>query len=169
MESCLEESCDMFKISVVCMLLIGVIILGVRYYIVPKAISNDWRLVDFESIKLPSSPNFYLSCPKDFCPSTIDFAISPVFDVSVVKLQQRFDKMLAKQERIQLLDSTNGGLKRVYVQKSALWNFPDFINVEFVAINDKHSSIALFSQSRFGYSDLGVNKKRIINWLTQLK
>ncbi len=55
-----------------------------------------------------------------------------------------------------------------YVQRTALLGFPDTIVVRFVAVGAERSSIALYSRSKFGYSDLGANKARLERWLAAL-
>ena len=55
-----------------------------------------------------------------------------------------------------------------YVQTSALFAFPDYISVKFIEIDANTSTLAVFSRSRLGKNDLGVNKKRVTAWLDQL-
>ena len=50
-----------------------------------------------------------------------------------------------------------------YVQRSALWGFPDIVSARAVADADG-ARLALWSRSRFGYSDLGVNAARVARW-----
>jgi len=76
--------------------------------------------------------------------------------------------MIAKQPRVTELASKENGKQRMYVQLSAFWHFPDFIDVKFISLGSNRSSIAVYSRSRFGYSDFGVNKKRVKTWLLAL-
>jgi hypothetical protein len=55
-----------------------------------------------------------------------------------------------------------------YVQTSGLFGFPDYVSVKFIEIDAANSTLAIFSRSRLGKSDLGVNKKRVEAWLDQL-
>lgn len=54
-----------------------------------------------------------------------------------------------------------------FVQRSALWGFPDFITVE-VLPTATGSTLRIWSRSRFGYSDMGVNAARLERWLGQV-
>ena len=56
-----------------------------------------------------------------------------------------------------------------YVQTSGLFGFPDYVSVKFIEIDAANSTLAIFSRSRLGKSDLGVNKKRVEAWLGQLR
>ena len=55
------------------------------------------------------------------------------------------------------------------MQTSSLFGFPDYVSVKFIEIDAANSTLAIFSRSRLGQSDLGVNKKRVEAWLGQLK
>ncbi len=52
-----------------------------------------------------------------------------------------------------------------YVQTSGLFGFPDYVSVRFIELDAGRSTLAVFSRSRLGQSDLGVNKKRVERWL----
>ena len=51
-----------------------------------------------------------------------------------------------------------------YVQRSATMSFPDTINVRFIALSDSTSTLAIYSRSQLGHSDIGVNLARIRLW-----
>lgn len=56
-----------------------------------------------------------------------------------------------------------------YVTRSRLWGFPDFTTV-FVtpAAEGAPATLTLWARARFGQSDLGVNRTRVIEWLSAL-
>jgi len=54
------------------------------------------------------------------------------------------------------------------VQRSALFRFPDTVSIEVIPLGDSRSTLAIYSRSTYGYSDLGVNRKRIERWLARL-
>lgn len=49
-----------------------------------------------------------------------------------------------------------------YVTRSRLWGFPDYTTV---SLQDAH--ITIHGRLRFGRSDLGVNRARILGWLRE--
>jgi uncharacterized protein (DUF1499 family) len=54
------------------------------------------------------------------------------------------------------------------VQRTALVGFPDWITAQPVDLGNGQASICVFSRSKFGYRDMGVNQKRGLSWLAQL-
>ena len=56
-----------------------------------------------------------------------------------------------------------------YVQRTRLMGYPDAISVQ-VHPTDEAGQVAIdiFSRSRFGHSDMGVNAARVERWLSQL-
>jgi len=56
-----------------------------------------------------------------------------------------------------------------FVQYSRLMRFPDTIDVEVFPVGTDQSTLAIYSRSLVGYSDLGVNRARIARWLAALE
>lgn len=124
--------------------------------------------INFKTMKLPTSANFYLLCPLDYCQAKAS-KDSPVYNVSVDKLMQAWHKMIKQQPRTTVMFSEHANKQFGYVQRSKYLRFPDFIQVKFIALNDKQSTLAIYSSSRYGYYDFGVNQKRVKSWLKQLE
>ena len=56
-----------------------------------------------------------------------------------------------------------------FVCRSRLFGFPDYVSIRFRELETGVSTLSVFSRSRFGIYDFGKNKKRVTNWLQQLK
>lgn len=125
-------------------------------------------MLDFAALELGPKPNQYLVCPADFCPRAEAHRAAPVYDVPVSVLRDAFLKMAGEQKRTTLLERDDAALKYEFVQRTAILRFPDYVSVEFIATGAEQSSLAIYSRSQYGYSDLGVNKKRINGWLDLL-
>jgi uncharacterized protein (DUF1499 family) len=116
----------------------------------------------------PSTPNWYRVTPGGANPS-------PVFEVAPATLSEALERVVDDQPRTELLadDRADDGTGRVtWVQRSALFGFPDYITVEVVAADGgtpDRSTLAVFSRARLGQSDLGVNEKRVNQWLVALE
>ena len=54
-----------------------------------------------------------------------------------------------------------------YVHRTPLMGYPDYISVKAVE-TEGGPALVIYSRSRFGKSDFGVNKSRIDNWLAQM-
>jgi len=78
-------------------------------------------------------------------------------------------KVIASEPRITLVHRDNAALTERYVQRSALLGFPDTIIVRYLGLPDGRSTLALYSRSQLGRSDLGVNEARLKRWLEKLR
>jgi uncharacterized protein (DUF1499 family) len=125
----------------------------------------EWHL-DPLTAPTPSSPNSYRVAPAG---AEIDRnADAPVFAVPVSELAAAFDAVALGDDRVEVLAGSAADGFVTYVQRSALFAFPDYVSVRFVDVG-AGSSLAVFSRSRYGKSDLGVNEKRVTRWLDQLE
>lgn len=89
----------------------------------------------------------------------------PVYDVDAGTLARAFDDFVMAKDRLERLAGSPDDLVVTYVARSRLMGYPDYISVRFLPLDDGHASLAIFSRSRFGNSDLGVNRNRINGWL----
>lgn len=55
-----------------------------------------------------------------------------------------------------------------HTQRSMIFRFVDDIYADFIPENG-NTSVAVYSASRLGYGDLGVNQKRVEAWLSELE
>ena len=112
--------------------------------------------VDFAQLRLKGSPNQYLVCPDGYC-SAQSHAIAPEFSISADQLQAAW--FIARNEGERQFDIET---------LTPLVGFPDTVTVRFIELPDGRSTLAIYSRSHYGRSDLGANKKRIDQWLSQL-
>lgn len=133
-----------------------------------RRVSDDpaeWH-VDPLTAPTPSTPNSYRVAPAG---ETIDRnEDAPTFSVSSDELARAFDAVALGDDRVEVLAGSASEGFVTYVQRSAFFAFPDYVSVRFIE-TETGSTLALFSRSRFGQSDLGVNKKRVTRWLDQLE
>ncbi len=114
----------------------------------------------------PSTPNSYRAAPAD---ADVDAdAIAPIFQVPVADLAAKFDRVARDSGSVGVVGGSHESGFVTYVQTSSLFAFPDYISVRFIQIDAMTSTLAVFSRSRLGQGDLGVNKKRVTSWLEQL-
>jgi uncharacterized protein (DUF1499 family) len=137
-------------------------ILGIFYIVGVNAMSS---FTDFKQLKRPSSPNYYVVCPKDYCNIKPDVD-SKTYPVSAETLHHLWLKSIKNEPRFKLLHSEKERLE--YVQRSFVFRFPDYVSVYFLDVGNNESRIALLSRSKYGHSDFGVNKKRVKRLLKNL-
>ena len=122
-------------------------------------------LLDFASLKLSPRPNQFLVAPDGLCQNAEPHEISPVFPVPPPVMFEAWRKLVTAAPRTMLkaADKRSGQIEAV--QHSALFKFRDRITFAAFAAGQDHSSLAVYSRSLVGYSDLGANKARIRRWL----
>ena len=128
---------------------------------------GDVESVEFTEIALADTPNQFLVCPPGFCAAN-PHAESPVFDVSVEQLRERWREVVGDRPRVELLAEDEERQQYDYVQRSARFRFPDVITVRFVSVSSSQSTLAVYSRAIYGRSDFGVNRTRIEDWLESL-
>jgi len=165
-----------FVLKLVTVLVLAVLIAGGLLLFTPlgdESLSGVFPVgevepVEFASLQLTENPNQFLMCPPGRC-SAQAHAESPVFGFPVEELRKRWDAIVAAEPRLTVLERDRSGFQVDYVQRSARFRFPDVITVRFVEVPDERSSLAVYSRSLFGKSDLGVNRERIEAWVAALE
>jgi uncharacterized protein (DUF1499 family) len=123
--------------------------------------------VDFATLTLTDKPNQFLICPSDLCAADADVE-SPVFEVPVELLAERWRQLIAAQPRVELLADDPEGRQFDYLQRSARFRFPDVISVRLIVVSPSQSTIAVYSRAIYGREDFGVNRQRIEAWISDL-
>ena len=123
--------------------------------------------IDFSTLRRSHSPNDYLMSPIDLVPTIPDEA-SPVFPVPLSQLKAAWFSVIEEMPRTKLV-SRNSSDQFQFEQRSRLFNLPDLVTVRFMALPTGHSTLAVYSRSVYGYSDLGVNRKRVQTWVKLLR
>ncbi|MEM9706391.1 MAG: DUF1499 domain-containing protein [Pseudomonadota bacterium] len=69
-------------------------------------------------------------------------------------------KAMASEPLVEVLEEAATAPIWRYVQRTRLMRFPDDVHFGFDA-NDSGTTLSVYSASRVGYSDMGVNRKRV--------
>lgn len=123
--------------------------------------------VDFALLVKKPSPNQFLVCNGEYCPAQPADREAQIYEVPVEQLERAFWTMLAKQERVEQLESPVAGQHDV-VQFSRLMRYPDTVTIKFIPLGPERSTLLLYSRSHYGYGDMGVNQARVESWLAAL-
>lgn len=116
----------------------------------------------FRTIPESRRPNRWLICPPGYA-SVAPNETPPVFDAGVGDLREAWRALIGRQPRVTI--SCDEIDRMELVQRTRLLRFADDISVAYVELGHGRSTIALFSRSRIGYSDLGTNRRRLQEWL----
>ena len=122
--------------------------------------------IDFAALELTSKPNQFLVLPDGFTARSKAHYTSRVWrGTDQATLLANFKSVALDAPRTEVTNENDSQVE--LCQKSALLKFPDFITAEAVEVPGG-SALCVYSRSKLGYSDLGVNAIRIQGWLEQL-
>jgi hypothetical protein len=138
-------------------ILVGLFVAFALYVRLAPSDPTRWH-VDQITAEGTGKPNEFRLAPSE----------SPSFPVGPGDLAWAFDRMAMAQPRVRRLAGGPEELLTTYVQRSFWMGFPDYISVREVDLGNGRSAFAIWSRSRFGYSDLGVNRARVESWLAAL-
>jgi uncharacterized protein (DUF1499 family) len=131
-----------------------------------KELADSRVPLDFTQLMRRKSPNDYLVCPVNLCQNAKPDRIAPEFPISSSKLRVRLNALLKKEPRTRIV--ADDGTQVVIEQRSAVFRFPDLIDIELIDLGSTKSTVAIFSRSKYGYYDLGANERRVVSWLREL-
>ena len=149
---------------------IAIAALGLRIYLGREAESHLARdeIIDFAARASTGRANVFAACPPGFCVPPGDME-SPVFAMDWERLREYWSELMAVQPRVGLVAWDTQRHRAIYIDRSAILRFPDIVTVEFVTLGPGKSSLAIDSRSRYGKGDMGVNRRRVVAWLTTLR
>ncbi|OGT51306.1 MAG: hypothetical protein A3F17_03230 [Gammaproteobacteria bacterium RIFCSPHIGHO2_12_FULL_41_15] len=124
-------------------------------------------MINFHTLRLPDTPNYYLVAPEFFCTVKLN-KITPAYCMPASTLAAKVNEIIKNMPRMTQLDSDPKTYQYAYIQKSFLFRFPDYIYIQVIPISEKKSTIAIYSHAKYGYSDFGVNQKRVEKILAKL-
>lgn len=119
-----------------------------------------------DSLQRPTTPNTSLAGPEGFSPKPD--IVTPVYAISAKSLFAAVTRIAESTPRATKLASYDGRLEAAYVVRSRVFNFPDTIAFK-IAPSGSGSTLVLYSASRYGDSDFGVNRARVEAWLETLR
>ncbi|MBI1250749.1 MAG: DUF1499 domain-containing protein [Alphaproteobacteria bacterium] len=122
-------------------------------------------MIDFATLERPASPNTYLACTAELCRAAASDEAAPVFSASAAQIQ---DALRALARDIAFEDRADG-VHGAYVARTRILRFADDIDVLIAPTGDGRSTVAIYSRSRVGYSDLGTNRRRVQKLIADLR
>jgi uncharacterized protein (DUF1499 family) len=99
---------------------------------------------------------------------TASNADNPVFEAGPGDLLAALDGIARATPRTTVLTGSVAEGRITYITRSRFWGVPDFTSVSATEV-DGGSQLVIFARLRFGRSDLGVNKARVLSWMDQLR
>ena len=138
-------------------------------YVRVATVSHDpaeWHVDPFE-IERPITPNTYYVAPSSMVDADVDLQ-APVYSAPAEVMAAAFEQYVLTQPNVVLIAGSAEESWFTFVQRTPVLRVPDYISVKFINFEDRGSTMAIYSRSRFGYGDMGVNKARVDLWLQSL-
>lgn len=123
--------------------------------------------VDFATLRKTPKPNQFLVLPAGVGAGARDLA-APVFDIPATQLADLWRRQVATGPDVAERRWDAATLSGDYLERTPLMRFPDLISVQFRPLGATSSTLAIYSRSVYGYSDRGVNERRVRQWLDRL-
>jgi uncharacterized protein (DUF1499 family) len=144
--------------------LAGAIAVAIIMRLVPDD-PADWH-IDPATAERADAPNDYLVAPEGATAARPD-RTAEVHALPPGELLRRFDAVATGAPRTERIAGTPDEGWITYVQRSRVFGFPDYVSVRALDVPGG-SALVVWSRSRFGYGDFGVNKDRVEGWLAAL-
>lgn len=124
-------------------------------------------MLDLKTLTRPSTPNHHFVAPRGYSSAPID-AEAPRFAMKPAQLFGRVREIVLRQPRTSLREEAGDRHSLEARQRTLLFRFPDDVTIT-VLPTEGGSTLAIYSRSNCGRSDLGVNKRRVERWLDAIK
>ncbi len=119
----------------------------------------------FSNLRRPDSPNHCLVAPAGF--AVKPDVLAPVFGVPAAKLHLVMKALVQQTKGTSIATETADGLHIIVT--SRVFGFKDDVRIHIVPLSPQESTLLMYSSSRVGYWDLGVNRRRTEDWLARLQ
>jgi uncharacterized protein (DUF1499 family) len=124
-------------------------------------------LIDVAHIARPASPNSALAAPAGSSPAPD--LVTPRYPRAASQMYALVVAVARRQPRTYVAAEYPTERQVHFVARSAVLNFPDLITAQVDEVAPAGSTVVLYSRSVYGYSDLGVNRRRLSTWLAAIQ
>ncbi len=139
--------------------LVVLVLGGLAYIRLAPSDPARWH-EDPRLVTRPASPNFHLIRMVD------GDEMPRVFQMMPEALASRVDEV-ARADGAQLIAGSLASGHMTYLSRTRLMGYPDYTSI-LIEPAGEGAMLLAFARSRFGHSDLGVNRDRITRWIAAL-
>jgi uncharacterized protein (DUF1499 family) len=122
-------------------------------------------MIDLRSAVKSGRPNQYLVAPDGYLAGETADEVSPVFSRSPAEVLEALVALLKTRSGLEDLEVDEALGRIAYVAR--VFVFKDDVDIA-VTEEDGGTGLVVFSRSRVGHSDLGVNRRRVRTLLSDL-
>ncbi len=119
--------------------------------------------LDFARFKKVRKPNQCLALPAGFKSAEPADLQSGIFKATLQEVSDAWLEIVRGEARVSGIRQSDGQIEAI--QRTALVGFPDWITAMPVDLGEGKASICVFSRSKYGIRDFGVNEQRVRQWL----
>jgi len=141
------------------------VVLGLMGLLMVRSAGHDpdlWHIDPADAVR-SGKPNEALAAPLGATRVEPDLVL-PLTPRPTGELLATLDAVARAEPRVEMVAGGIATGHVTYVQRSAIIGFPDYISVSSIE-TPTGNGLVLWSRSRYGYSDLGVNRARLERWL----
>ena len=120
------------------------------------------------TLERTGKPNDFLVCPKGRCRAVVDQPAT-VLAVAPADQLRLWEEIVTASPRTRVLRVDETSMMLHAEKRSRLMRFVDTVVVRVLPEGDNQSSFAAYSRSEFGYSDMGVNRVRLEDWIARVE
>lgn len=124
--------------------------------------------LDPSTLERTGKPNDVLVCPEGQCRAVADRP-APMLGLAAADQLRLWEEVVTVSPRTRVLRVDETSLTIHAEQRSRLMRFVDTIVVRVIPMDDGRSTFAAYSRSEVGYSDMGVNRARIEDWIARVE
>ena len=120
--------------------------------------------MDFAAPPRPASPNWWMALPEPEAAGAPRCLVASLPPADVVAVWGALGRVASGVPRCTPLASWPERWQAQWVVRSAVMNFPDVVVAEVTP----SGGLRMHSRSLIGWSDMGVNRKRVEDWVAAL-
>lgn len=157
------------SVKQIIILLIGAGILGYLALFLIQTAPHDPEVWHKDPLTEPSSetPNSFRVAPAGTAVERVDQEAF-IYAESAEVIAKALDDYILRQPRVERVAGYPQEQFLTYAQRTKTLKMPDYISIKVIPLGENRSTLAVYSRSRYGYGDLGVNKARVTQWLESL-
>jgi len=125
------------------------------------------RPTDLRALRPGSRPNRFFIAPVRFANLAAD-EVCPPLPLAADRLFALACRVIERQPRVRRTAFDPARRLAVFEQRSKTLGFVDDIDLAVEPLGAAQSALALYSRSRVGYWDFGVNRRRVLRWLAEI-
>lgn len=124
-------------------------------------------MLNFETLRKTTKPNRWLAASAQLLQQSEADAPAPLINSKPEAVLAAVQKLLESDPSASEVKFDENTHQLSYVAK--IFVFKDDVDLKLIPLGDDSTELAIYSRSRVGYSDFGVNQKRVEKLVADLK